>query len=158
MEYIKISEACKLLNRSMNGVRLIVEKYSIRTIKHQLRKRQVILINKNDCENVLPLLKPRKFARYHNNKPVLEKRTGYVKIYKPEHHRAMCDGYIYEHWLIAEQILGRPLLKTEHVHHKDRVRNNNNPDNIHVFSSRSEHMKQCHSELREFLKAPILSK
>lgn len=76
-------------------------------------------------------------------KPDLEKRffeRGYVRIYKPEHHRANKLGYISEHTLIAEQKIGRELFDYEVVHHIDKNRANNNPNNLMVLTD-GEHNK-----------------
>lgn len=43
------------------------------------------------------------------------------------------------HRAVAEDILGRPLKKTEVVHHKDHNRLNNNPDNLMVFKTAADH-------------------
>lgn len=40
---------------------------------------------------------------------------------------------VYHHRMIAEEILGRYLTKLEHVHHIDRDKTNNNPDNLLVL-------------------------
>lgn len=45
------------------------------------------------------------------------------------------------HRIVAEQKLGRPLVKGEVVHHIDGNRHNNAPENLMVFPSNSEHMK-----------------
>lgn len=45
--------------------------------------------------------------------------------------------------------LGRPLVKGECVHHIDRNRKNNDPSNLMVFASHSEHMAQHKKENRE---------
>lgn len=44
-----------------------------------------------------------------------------------------------EHRFVAEQMLGRVLLPGEVVHHKDRNKHNNDPSNLMVFTSQSEH-------------------
>lgn len=43
------------------------------------------------------------------------------------------------HRLVAEQMLGRPLAPGEVVHHIDRDKRNNNPENLMVFASQAEH-------------------
>ncbi len=45
-----------------------------------------------------------------------------------------------EHRVVMSQVLGRPLLRSEHVHHKDNDGLNNDPDNLQVVSG-SEHRK-----------------
>lgn len=42
---------------------------------------------------------------------------GYWAIRMPSHPRAHQSGYVYEHLIIAQQLLGRPLLKGEEIHH-----------------------------------------
>jgi hypothetical protein len=62
----------------------------------------------------------------------------YVVVYRPDHPKAMrggnWDGYIYEHILMGEQVMDRPLKEGEVVHHLDLNRSNNSPDNILVLS------------------------
>jgi hypothetical protein len=62
-------------------------------------------------------------------------------MYQPTHSRAHPNGYVYEHILIAEQILGRQLLLNEVVHHIDGSKLNNDPTNIAIMSSQSDHVK-----------------
>ena len=50
--------------------------------------------------------------------------------------------------IAMEQIIGRPLLPKEVVHHIDGNTNNNNPDNLILFSTHSEHLKY-HYRLRQ---------
>ena len=65
----------------------------------------------------------------------------YKYIIDRTHPRANADGAVYLHIIIAEEMLGRSLLPEEVVHHKDLNKLNNNPDNLMVFASRSDHSR-----------------
>ena len=67
------------------------------------------------------------------------KINGYQIIYNPTSKHANRDGYMYEHTYVAEQMLGRELKDSEVVHHRDKNRDNNSPDNLIVFNSKSDH-------------------
>ena len=76
--------------------------------------------------------------------------NGYVMIYKPEHPRSRngnFSGYVYEHIVVAETILGRSLYEGEEVHHLDEQRHNNHPSNLLVLY-KGQHTK-LHNWLRQ---------
>ncbi len=58
---------------------------------------------------------------------------GYVCIKKPEHPHATSNGWVREHIVIACNMIGRSLLRGECVHHIDRNRQNNKPENLKVM-------------------------
>jgi len=66
--------------------------------------------------------------------------NGYMCTYRPNHPRSHPNGYVYEHILIAEEILGRPLEPKEVVHHIDGDKFNNSHDNLLVLPSQTEHI------------------
>lgn len=74
---------------------------------------------------------------YHNNGKV--KYNGYIAIYNPNHHRAFENGCVYEHVLVAEEMLGRLLLDDDVVHHVDLNRTNNKKENLMIFASNEDH-------------------
>lgn len=62
----------------------------------------------------------------------------YIAVYDPSHPRAMKNGYVPEHRLVMEKILGRYLEPFEVVHHIDGDKRNNCAENL-VVVTKSRH-------------------
>jgi hypothetical protein len=81
------------------------------------------------------------------------KVNGYFYNWSPGHPNARRNnhgvkiGYVAEHHLVMEKILGRYLKDTEVVHHIDFNTSNNKPENLRLFQNLSEHSKY-HAQLR----------
>jgi hypothetical protein len=65
--------------------------------------------------------------------------NGYILIKDADNPNADVRGYVYEHRMVAQKILGRPLLHEEIVHHKDGNKLNNSPENIEIVVGNFEH-------------------
>ncbi len=79
---------------------------------------------------------------------------GYVWEFCPGHRLQNAWGFVAQHRLIGEYILGRPLERHEVVHHRDEVRTNNHPDNLQVMTQR-EHRSHHGRRMAELNLAPI---
>lgn len=63
----------------------------------------------------------------------------YVLVYSPGHERALGSGYVPEHILIAEKILGRQLTADEEVRHINGNTHDNRPVNLEILSSNADY-------------------
>jgi len=74
--------------------------------------------------------------------------SGYVWITPPEGHptqkqrKGRIAGYMSEHRYVMENKLGRLLSSTERVDHVDGLTLHNHPDNLRVFQSNGEHLRE----------------
>ena len=61
-------------------------------------------------------------------------KAGYVMLWAPTHPRAGKGQYVFEHIIVMERIIGRHLLPTESVHHRNGVRDDNRPENLELWT------------------------
>jgi len=64
---------------------------------------------------------------------------GYIFVWKPQHPNCNSRGYVLEHRLIAEKMLGRYLLRSEIPHHENEIKDDNRPENIKVLNNQGKH-------------------
>lgn len=74
----------------------------------------------------------------------------------PEAFRSMArkDGYVMEHRLIVAMKLGRPLSRSECVHHINHDATDNRIDNLMLFATNSDHKRYEHGQPIEPLWQP----
>lgn len=87
------------------------------------------------CRDIARITKGRK-------KPPMERimhSAGYILIHAPDHPEATERGYMLEHRLVMEHVLGRRLTAEEVVHHKDEHKDHNWPGNLQLYASQAEH-------------------
>jgi len=80
----------------------------------------------------------------------IKKSCGYIFILKPDHPKANSNGYVKRARLVAEKILGRYLLPEEITHHKNRIRDDDRPENIEVTTQKKH--TTFHNKIRKKLK------
>lgn len=68
-------------------------------------------------------------------------KHGYILVHMPDHPNCDRHGYVREHRIVMEQKLGRLLDQKEVVHHLDGTTDNNHPDNLGIYPSNGEHLR-----------------
>ena len=104
-----------------------------------------------DCKTMIPAYdesgNPRKYAYRHQllgdknpnwNGGRFIGSMGYWLVYKPDHHLADLDGYVLEHRLVYEEYYKCSLLPSAIIHHKNKIKTDNRPENLEVWN-RKEH-------------------
>ncbi len=121
------------------SVRQIRREYGwgINTIKRWLRYHEIPLRDIGD-----DIIRRQKGNTGNTHPRWLGKRNlgGYIYTYFPEHPHSNKQGYLAQHRLIAEQILGRYINQDEVVHHIDGDRANNMKSNLYP-TTRAGHRK-----------------
>lgn len=73
-------------------------------------------------------------------------RSGYWYIHIPNHPNSGKQGYVAEHRLVMEKVIGRPLVAREVVHHINHIKTDNRIENLKLFSSRGQHTLAEHPD------------
>lgn len=79
-------------------------------------------------------------CRLHWEKPEASSRRyinhhGYAVITQSGHPNAFRNGSVLEHTKVMSEMIGRPLLPLENVHHKNGIRDDNRPENLELWST-----------------------
>lgn len=79
-------------------------------------------------------------AESHNWKGGRIDRNGYIHVYSPNHPYATSQGYVPEHRLVLEKVLGRYLTPKEVPHHINGKKKDNRPENLRLHESKGKHV------------------
>lgn len=83
-------------------------------------------------------------AANFRKKPYIVK-NGYRLVHVPTHPNSDQYGYVREHRVVMERVLGRLLSNEEVVHHRNGDKMDNGPSNLELFDSNSAHLKSHHA-------------
>lgn len=167
---------CDLYLEQEYSMKEIADKYgvAVNTVRHFIYKHEIPVrrgstkVTKRKREHYSKIRKGRptwnkglkgkyqKWTKYGEDAPgykggISEKgsRGGYRNILMPKHPNADANGYVFEHRLVCEQLLGRYLTSEEIVHHRDENPLNNDPSNLFIFYNHGTHRSFHTAKLRD---------
>jgi hypothetical protein len=151
MKYISTVEAAKAIGCSVHHVHNCVRVGELKGKWVVVGTRKLLKISEASLKKYLPIaLQDKRIGRElfcrSPKKRVDRKQRGYIRVHRPDHPRADCDGYVNQHYLVMEEHLGRHLTKDEVVHHINRIRDDNRIENLTIYGSQADHMSAEHSE------------
>lgn len=137
-----VTVKCDYCGRSFEKLKIEIHEHNFCCLKHfrLWNSKRVSEYNKN--ENKMNTSKGwTKEMRLQKREIALKACKNEDKTYKKYLGRHM-------HRVVAEQMLGRKLKKSEVVHHIDGNKTNNDPSNLMVFLSQKEHARY-HMQLKK---------
>jgi hypothetical protein len=118
------------LNQKLSACQIAkIKKCSDETIRYQLKKHNIPLRNIKEANS----LNIKYGIGHHSYKHGLN-GNGYIRT-------TINKKRVITHRAIAEQIIGRPLLKKEIVHHVNEIKTDNRPENLWIFPDQIAHGK-----------------
>jgi hypothetical protein len=80
---------------------------------------------------------PEEHSKFKNGR--IKTTQGYYQIMSPFHPNRTKRGYVLEHRLVIEKIIGRYLRKGEFVHHINGIKSDNRAENLVLCQSHKDH-------------------
>ena len=71
----------------------------------------------------------------YGKRPPAKRLKKYKSVFKPGHPNAKGNGMIPEHRFVMSEMIGRPLVDNENVHHKNGDSLDNRPQNLELWNT-----------------------
>ena len=135
------SEIAKYCSRKCNGIAHLGIKFSLQ-VRKQISKKMKEHWKKSPNRWYKLHRSGKDSPSWKGGRTVRRAREKeYILIKNRNHPLANGIGYVYEHRLVMEKMIGRYLRPEERVHHINNKPSDNRPENLKLFNNNSEHRK-----------------
>jgi hypothetical protein len=121
--------------------RLYAEGFTLKELAQQLGSSDEVIRRRMIAAGIPRRPRGQPIGKFLPNGGRTVDKSGYHLVRMPGHPFAR-NGYLREHRLVMEKVVGRFLRPEEVVHHRNGIKSDNRPENLQLYATNAEHKQE----------------